>query len=145
MWQRTGVVAVAVFSAIVMGMFASSPNAEANCQEKLVDKSFNCSEKDSSSSTPSTGCVEFETGGFSQHFDIIFSEGADYGCSCQTIGSFSSPSYNDSSTSIECVEPNTHFELTAKLKGKKFSGQGADASGTDSFVLSCTLSPTPCF
>ena len=141
---RMGVVAVAVFSAIVMGMLANSPSAEANCQDKLVGKSFNCNEKDSAGS-PSSGCIEFETGGFSDNFDIFFSEGADYGFSCQTTGGFKTPSFNNSSTSVECVEPNTNFELTGALKGKKFSGGGANSSGTDSFVLSCTLSSTPCF
>ena len=144
MRRRTGVVAVAVFSAIALGMFAYSASAEANCQDKLVGKSFNCTSKESEFGT-NTGCIEFETGGVSSHFDALFSGGADYGCSCQTTGGFNSPSFNDSSSSFECDEPDTAFEFTAKLKGKKITGGGANASGADSFVLSCTLSSTPCF
>lgn len=135
---------VATLSTLALSLFAGTLSAQANCQDKLVGKSYNCTEKDSAGPTTSMGCIEFATGGFSSHFDTFFSEGADYGCSCQTTGGFKSPSYDNSSTSIECDEPSTEFEFTATLKGKKISGQGANADGSDSFVFSCTLSSTPC-
>lgn len=64
MQRPTGVAAVAVFSAIVMGLFARSPYAEAggNCEAKLAGKSYNCSWVVSDG--PSfTECDEFVTGG----------------------------------------------------------------------------------
>ena len=80
MQRPTGVAAVAGFSAIVMGLFARSPYAEAggNCEAKLAGKSYNCSWVVSDG--PSfTECDEFVTGGVSSFFDFLFSS-MDWGC-----------------------------------------------------------------
>ena len=135
---------VAVFFTLAISIFAGSLSASAagNCQEKLVGKAYNCTNAESEFGT-GTVCVEFATGGISQHFDMFFGS-ADYGCTCYATGSANKPSFDNSSSSFSCVEENSDFDFFGKTSGKKLTMQGADSSGGDSYIDSCTERSTPC-
>jgi hypothetical protein len=143
--RRSGaVLAVVVISVVATFFLANFSSAEAsggNCQDKLVGKSYNCTVKVSDSSPEST-CFEFETGGTSVNFDL-FIDGTDIGgCVCDTTGSYSSPSFDDSSSSFECVG-QSGLQYNGKIKSKKLSGQGSGYLGA-SRIYTCMESATPC-
>jgi hypothetical protein len=145
MGRSTGLVAVAVFSAIVMGMFANSTSAEAkgNCQAALVGKSYNCSFTDNDF-PPFQECWGFFTGGVSRYFDL--NNGVDdYGCACDPTGSSNSPSFDNSSNTFECSGSNnvTSFLFNGKIGGKKLSVQGVGSSG-EQYVGTCTPRSSSC-
>src|SRR5271170_2682098 len=102
MKRSASVLAVLMFSLVVTFLLANLSSAMAgggNCQAKLVGKSYNCSSKQEGE-PESTFCAEFVTGGKSVDFDILllFNDGSeDLGCTCDTTGSFSSPSFDNSS------------------------------------------------
>jgi hypothetical protein len=132
--------------AFAMGFvgITSSAQAGGNCQAKLVGKSYDCNEK-YSYSTADTGCYEFVTGGISDNFDLIIDGGADYGCACDTKGSFKSPSFDSSSSAFGCISTDIGYLINGKIKDKKkITGQGIDESG-DSVIISCEVRATPCF
>lgn len=87
---------IAMCSAPLMGLLAGSPSAVAggNCQAKLVGKSFACNIKNSNGPA-ATDCFEFSTEGLSQHFDF-FDSTNNFGCACDTTGSFKSPKFDSS-------------------------------------------------
>jgi hypothetical protein len=135
---------VLMFSVVVTVLLANLSPAEAaggNCQGKLVGNSYDCNEKYSDSSSD-TECYKFETGGVSQNFDIFIGF-ADYGCACDTTGSFNSPSFDRSSSTFECLSTLSGFLINGKLKGKKLKGQGTDVSGV-SVIVACTERTSPC-
>jgi hypothetical protein len=144
MRKSGGLVAVAVFSAIVMVvLFANSPSAEAkgNCQAKLLESSYNCSFVDNDFA-PFTECWDFFTGGTSQYFDLDNSV-EDYGCACDPSGNLNRAVFDNSSSSFECEDSARFFLLTGKINGKKLSVQGVGASG-EQYVGTCTISSSPC-
>jgi hypothetical protein len=125
----------------VAGLLASSSIAlgAANCQSKVVGKSYDCTFKFSDNPTASV-CAKFETGGVSPHFDMLFLI-ADLGCTCLTTGPFTAPSFNASPNAFACVGNGVQY--TEKVKGKKLSGRGTEAIG-DSIIISCTQRSTAC-
>lgn len=144
MRRSASFLAVLMFSAVVTVLLASSRSAEAgggNCQEKLEGKSFMCTLKQSTSSTPLTKCFEFVTGGISANFDLVV-DGDHSGCVCDTTGSYKSPSFDSSSSSFECVD-ESGVQHNGKIKSKKLSGQISDVEG-ESLIYVCTESATPC-
>ena len=108
--------------------------AGGNCQSKVVGKSYTCLEEDSPGSTE-TFDAEFETGGISTDFDLYYGM-VDYGCTCETKGSFSSPSFDENGTKFECVGDGNSWEVTGTIKGKKVSLQ-ASYIGGESAIVSC--------
>ena len=131
-----------MFSALFANF--SSAEAKGNCQQTLAGKFFNCSEKYSGGNSD-TACYEFETGGESADFDLyIDNTGSDYGCACDTTGSFKSPKFDSSSSSFECISLDTGFLLNGKGNSKKISGQGTYYLGEE-VDFSCTVSDTSCF
>jgi hypothetical protein len=143
MGRSSGLVTAAVCSAILVGMFANLPSAEAKstCQAKLVDNSYDCNFKDNDF-PPFTECWTFVTGGVSQYFDL-FNGFDDYGCGCNATGGFNSPSYNESSSAFECSDHSAPFLLIGKIKGKKLSVQGVGSTG-EQYIGTCTLRSSPC-
>lgn len=141
MGRSTGLVVAAVFSAIVMGLFANSPSAEAggNCQAKLVDKSYDCSFNDNDFA-PFTQCWEFYTGGDSQYFDLDNGVG-DYGCACDASGS---SKFNHSANTFECSDGVEPYSFNGKIDGKKLSAQGVGADG-EQYIGTCKLRSSACF
>ena len=131
---------VLIFPVVVTFLLANFSSAEANCQTKLVGKSYNCDLKFSNQS-PATACFEFETGGISANFDLIDGSN-DFGCACNTTGSLKKPSFGGSSTAFDCVGPG-ETQINGLIMGKKLSGQGTDEAGA-SLIYTCTVSTTPC-
>jgi hypothetical protein len=132
---------VLALSALVPALLANSSTAEAgggNCQNALADKSFDCTFKGEGPTENFRLC--FTTGGISTYFDLHYA-GVDYGCVCQTAGSFSSPKFDGSESKFECVTEDG-VEVTGKIKKSKLTGQGSDFEGS-SVVFSCTENATP--
>jgi len=132
---------VLLFSAVVTGLLASSSPVEAgagNCQDALVDKSFDCTFK--GEGPTDTGRVCFSTDGISSYFDLHF-DGTDYGCVCQTAGSFSAPSFDGSKSGFECVTEDG-VQLTGKIQKNKLTGESSDFEGS-SVVFNCTENASP--
>jgi hypothetical protein len=127
---------VVMFS--VMALLANSLSAEAggggSCQSRLVGKSYSCNQNEQGIG-PNSLTIEFETGGMSQDFDVIYGS-ADYGCSCNTVGSVEVPEFNSSGDDFECVSTSTGYMISGKLKGKKLSGQGTSEFG-EGFIFTC--------
>ena len=140
MGRSAGLLVVAMSCAFSMGLVGNPSSTEAggNCQAKLVGNSYDCNLKISGSS-PETFCFEFQTGGISANFDLFSVN--DYGCTCDTTGSFKSPSFDSSSSAFECVDDGT--QINGKIKSKKLSGQIAVIDGT-SAIYTCTLRSSPC-
>ncbi|MGH7925299.1 MAG: hypothetical protein ACREQH_12000 [Candidatus Binatus sp.] len=143
MGRSIRLVGVAVFSAIVIGVFASSPSAEAmgNCQAKLVGNSYDCNFTDNNF-PPFSNCYEFATGGESQYFDLYHP--IDWGCACDAKGSSNSPSFNSSSNTFECSDDSAPFLVNGKIKGKKLLVQGIGSNG-EQWIGTCTLRSSACF
>lgn len=135
MEKRKLVFAGAIVCAFVTALLAGSFSAEAeNCQSKLVGKSFSCTATDQNIGEQSF-TFEFETGGFSQNFDL-FVDSAEYGCSCNATGSVQSPKFNASSNAFECLSTDTGYLVNGKLSGKKIKGQGTSEAG-DGIIFTC--------
>ena len=135
MRRLTSFPVVLMFSAIVAALLANSTSAEANCQAKLAGNSFDCTFK-FSDGPPATVCVSFLTGGSSSNFDLLIPPSGDYGCSCETKGSFSSPSFDASGTGFECVA-GFGFAFTGKVEpNNKLAGQGVGLDG-EGIAFSC--------
>ncbi len=132
---------IATYSALLMGLLASSPSAVAggSCQAKLVGKSFACN-LSLSNGPPTTDCFEFTTGGTSQNFNFFDDTFGNFGCACDTTGSFKSPKFDGSSDAFECVD-DSGTQINGKVKGKKISGQGTDIDG-NSLIYTCTVGPS---
>jgi|HubBroStandDraft_1064217.scaffolds.fasta_scaffold05246_4 hypothetical protein len=126
----TGVVVFASVMAISLSTQASG----GNCQAKLVGKSYSCNDNEQDSG-PHSFTSSFETGGISDDFDLFYG-GADYGCSCNTLGSVEVPDYDSSGDEFECIDTNNGFLINGKIKGKKITGQGTSQFG-DSLIFSC--------
>jgi hypothetical protein len=144
MKRSAGFAAVLMLSAVVMFLLGNLSSAEAkggNCQSKLVGKAYDCEVKDSEGSTGS-GCIEFESGKISIDFDLLIGSD-DYGCACDTTGSFKSPKFDASSSSFECLSIAAGFLINGNVKSKKITGQSIDESG-NSEILSCTERSAPC-
>jgi hypothetical protein len=142
MRRSTNFLAILMLAVAVTLLLADLSTAEAgggNCQDKLVGNFYNCTGKESSGMSPS-GCITFETGGLSSNFDLVAGS-THYGCACDTTGSFSSPSFDDSSSAFECV--SDEISINGKVKSKKISSQIVIQSGL-SEVLSCTERSSPC-
>jgi hypothetical protein len=134
MIRSIGLLAGATAFCLVLLANSSTAQAGGNCQTKLVGKSYTCIEEDSVDTTETFG-AEFETGGVSSDFDLYYGA-ADYGCTCETNGSFSSPSFDDNGTKFECVGDGNYWEVTGTVKGKKLSIQGSYILG-NSAITSC--------
>ena len=135
MWRKKILFAGVLVSGFAMALLASSlSEAAGNCQSKLVGNSYTCSAADQLFGDQ-TYTFAFETGGFSQNFDL-FIDSAEYGCSCNTTGSVASPKYNHSSSDFECISTSTAYLISGKVNGKKLSGQGTAEDG-DGFIFSC--------
>ncbi len=141
MSRSSFLVRVAVCSAILVGLFANSPSAEAgNCESKLVNHSYNCVFKDNDF-PPFPECWDLFTGGVSQYFDMY--NGDEYGCGCDAKGSPNSPSFNNSPNTFECSDEFAPYSFMGKINGKKLSVQGIGADG-EQYVGTCTLRTSPC-
>jgi hypothetical protein len=140
MGRSASLLVIATCSAFLMGLLARSPSAVAgrSCQAKLVGKSFACNIK-ISNGPATTDCFEFGTGGMSQEFDF-FDSTSEFGCACDTTGSFKSPKLDSSPNSFECVD-NSGTQINGKVKGNKISGQGTDKDG-NSLIYTCTVGPS---
>ena len=135
MRRLTSFPVVLMFSAIVAALLANSTSAEANCQAKLAGNSFDCTFKFSDAG-PQTLCVSFLTGGSSSNFDLFIPPSGEYGCSCETKGPFSSPSFDASGTGFECVA-GFGFAFTGKVEANdKLAGQGVGLHG-EGIAFSC--------
>src|SRR5260370_26416905 len=141
MGRSSGLVTVAVCSAILVGLFANLPSAEAksSCQAKLVDNSYDCTFNDNNF-PPFSDCYEFVTGGASQYFDL-FSGGGDWGCACDASGS---SNFDSSSSTFYCSFASDAFLVNGKVKGKKLSIQGIGSTG-EQWIGTCTQRSSPCF
>jgi hypothetical protein len=128
---------------VVASLLAGSLSADAkgNCQANLVGKSYNCNFVDSNTA-PFSYCVNFVTGGVSKEFDMVVDGATDYGCACQSKGSFKSPSYDTSANDFLC-DSDFGTQLDGKVSSNKLSGQGIDYNG-NSIEFSCHESSTPC-
>ncbi|MGO8802935.1 hypothetical protein [Candidatus Binatus sp.] len=127
----------AIFSAFLIGLLANSFSAQAggNCQSKLVGNTYNCDQSEQGfAGGPFT--AEFETGGYSEYFDM-FIDAAEYGCACNTTGSVGSPKYDSSSSDFGCISLLTGYFINGKVSGKKITGQGSAEDGKG-FIYSCT-------
>jgi hypothetical protein len=136
--------AVLMFSAIVTVLLANSSSAEAgggNCQAKLVGNAYDC-DLEFSDTSPVTVCGDFFTGGLSSNFDFFIFPGGDYGCACETKGSFKSPSFDASASAFECVS-ESGFQFNGKVTSDKLSGQGTGADG-ESIDFRCKRRTTAC-
>jgi hypothetical protein len=134
-------VTVAVCSAILVGLFANSPSAEAgNCEAKLVNHSYNCVFQDNDFA-PFTECWDIGTGGVSQYFDMY--NGVEYGCGCDATGSANSPKFNNSANTFECSDSEAPFTFIGKIDGKKLVVQGVGSTG-EQYVGTCTLRTSVC-
>ena len=145
MRRSASFLAVLMFSILMTVLLADLSSAVAgggNCQDKLVGKAYDCTEKESNGMTASV-CWEFATGGFSSNFDLYLDVTTDYGCACQGTGSFKSPSFNASSNKFECVGKSIYFEWQGKVSSNKISGQGLAATG-ETLFFSCTERSSPC-
>jgi hypothetical protein len=137
--------AMLMFSVVVTFLLANLSRAEAgggNCQGKLVGKSYDCNETYGEGFSD-TNCYQFETGELSLDFDLFLGS-ADYGCACDTTGSYKSPSFDKSPSSFECLSTTAGFLINGKLKGKKITGQGTSQGG-DSIIISCEERTSACF
>jgi hypothetical protein len=145
--KRQIVVALGIFSTLVLGVATApvSSLAGGNCMAKLVGSAavapgFTCNVKSSEGSTTAE-CWTFAHGSLSQFFDIFTetltnpTELPEYGCICDTTGSYKSPGFNSSSDEFECDDDNGG-QLQGKLKGKKISGQTSDDLG-NAAIFSC--------
>jgi len=135
---------VVMLSAMVTVLLVNLSSAEAggNCQDKLVGKAYDCTEKESTGGT-SDLCWEFSAGGTSSNFDLFLASSTDYGCACQGKGSFKKPGYNASSNEFECVGASIDFEFHGKVSSKGLNGQGSAATG-ETLFFSCTERSSPC-
>jgi len=134
---------VAVFFAVVMGLFANSPSAEAkgNCEAKVLNKSYDCEFQDNDFGTFSE-CWEFFDGGVSQYFDVE-NGFDDYGCACDPKGSFNSTLFDSSSNALECSDEDEAFSYNVKISGNKLTVQGVGAEG-EQYVAICRLRSSLC-
>ncbi len=142
MRRSASFLAVLMFSAVVTTLLADMSPAEAkggNCQAKLVGNSYDCKVKASQGNTEPV-CFKFESGGISMDFDLLISTD-DFGCACDTTGSYDSPSFDSSSSSFECLTGN--FLLNGTVKSKKITAQGIDEFGFTE-IFSCTERSSPC-
>lgn len=130
---------------LVLGvLIAPAPSlASGNCMAKLVGSDavapgYNCNVTFSDGSSE-TQCWTFASGFRSQFFDILTetstTELPDYGCACDTTGSFKSPRFNSSADAFECADA-VGDQIEGKIKGKKISGQGSDILG-NTLIFSC--------
>jgi hypothetical protein len=141
------VVAFGIFSTFVLGVVSApvSTLAGGNCMGKLVGSAavapgYDCTVEFSNGSSESE-CWTFADEGLSQHFDIYTetlpaeNELPEYGCVCDTTGSFKSPKFNSSADAFEC-DDDLGDQIQGKLKGKKISGQSSDYQG-NAAIFSC--------
>jgi hypothetical protein len=133
---------VLMFSALLANLSPAEAGG-GSCQAALVGKSYDCNIAYSSTYSPEAVCFEFETGGFSNNFDLYLDLITDYGCSCETTGTYNSPSFDDSGNTFDCISDAEGYLLTGKIKGKKITGQGTSEGGI-SIIYTCTLRKTPC-
>lgn len=140
MEKSASILVMAMCSGLILGLLFNSRCAAAagNCQAKLVGNSYACNIK-SSNGPATTDCFEFNSGGTSQNFNF-FDSMANFGCACDTTGSFKSPKFDASSNAFECVD-DSGTQINGKIKGKKISGQGTDING-NSLIYTCTLGPS---
>jgi hypothetical protein len=143
------IVAFGIFSTFILGVVSApvSSLAGGNCMAKLVGSAavapgFDCTVKFSNGSSE-TECWTFaQEAGLSQFFDIFTetlpaeNELPEYGCVCDTTGSFKSPQFNSSADAFEC-DDDLGDQIQGKVKGKKISGQSSDGQG-NAAVFSCT-------
>jgi hypothetical protein len=130
-------VTIVAFSTLMTVSLAEPSCAVAgdgDCQAKIAGNAYDCDFKASDGSS-STACVHVFTGGLSQDFDFGIASGDDYGCACDTKGSYKSPSYDASANEFECVT-NFGDELGGKIKSGGLSGEGISSGGV-SMVFSC--------
>jgi hypothetical protein len=140
------IVAICILTMSVVGVIAAPVPllAGGNCVGKLVGAAavapgFDCNVKFSNGSSEAE-CWTPATGFRSHFFDILTEnttvELPDYGCACDTTGSYKSPSFNSSADKFEC-DDDEGGQLQGEVKGKKISGQGSDDQG-NAFIFSCT-------
>jgi hypothetical protein len=140
------IVALWIFSTFVLGAVIApmSSLAGGNCMAKLVGSTavapgFNCNVEFSNGSSEQE-CWTPATGFRSQFFDILTENGIielpDYGCACDTTGSFKSAHFNSSPDQFEC-DDDQGGQIQGRIKGKKISGQGSDDQG-NALIFSCT-------
>lgn len=142
-------VASGILSMLVIAAIAPVSFAGGNCMAKLVGSAavapgFSCNVKFSNES-PQGQCWLFGKGSLSQFFDL-FTEPLDasspdqlspeYGCACDTTGSFKAPLFDRSADEFEC-DDDQGGQLQVKVKDKKLSGQGSDDKG-NAVIFSCT-------
>ena len=139
MGKSASLLVTVVCSAFLMSLVASSPCTAVggNCQAKLVGNSYACNIKFSNGPAMSD-CFEFNALGISEHFSFFDDIIGNFGCACDTTGSFKSPKFDGSSDAFECVDDSG---TQIKIKGKKISGQGTDING-NSLTYTCTLGPS---
>jgi hypothetical protein len=142
------VLALGIFLTVVLGVITSPVSllAGGNCMAKLVGSAavapgFDCTVEFADGSSE-TECWTFAQEGLSQFFDIYTetlpseNELPEYGCVCDTTGSFKSPQFNSSADAFEC-DDDLGGQIQGKLKGKKISGQSSDDKG-NAAIFSCT-------
>ncbi len=149
MGRKQIVVAFGIISTLVLGVLSApvSSLAGGNCMAKLVGSAavapgFDCTVKFANGSSE-TECWTFaQEEGLSQFFDIFTEtlpsgpELPEYGCVCDTTGSFKSPRFNSSADAFEC-DDDLGDQIQGKVKGKKISGQSSDDQG-NAAIFSCT-------
>jgi len=121
-----------------------------DCQDKLVGNSYECTYTfffGNAGAVTHNNCLEFVTGGLSQNFDLVGVDGSlasDYGCACEEIGSFKSPSTKSSANAFECVgDLGNVVQFHGKIDSNKLHGQASEESGVE-IVFDCKKRKTAC-
>jgi hypothetical protein len=112
-----------------------------NCQDKLANNSYDCLDKVVPAGGVAKFCLEFVTGGVSKYFDAIQPPSSTHlGCACLTTGSFKVPSFDASSSGVECVSDDG-VQLHGKVASDKLTLQISYEDGQQ-HISSCTKRST---
>ena len=137
--RPASLLAVVVISAFVTVLPTESHGG--NCQDKLANNSYDCLDKNADGGSAVKFCLEFVTGGVSQYFDAIQPPSNTHlGCACLATGSFKAPSFDASSSGVECVSDDG-VQLHGKVESDKLTLQVSYEDGQQ-HIGSCTRRST---
>ena len=137
--RSANLLAIVVFSAFLTVLPTESHAG--NCQDKLANNSYDCLDKATAGGSVAKFCLEFFTGGVSQYFDAIQPPSNTHlGCACLATGSFKAPSFDASSSGVECVSDDG-VQLHGKVKSDKLTLQISYEDGQQ-HISSCTKRST---
>jgi len=150
--KTTIVIVSGVFSMLALGVLIApaASLAGGNCMAKLIGSAavapgFDCNVKFSNEPSQPECWSFFKEGSLSQFFNLYtesLNSGPldqlppEYGCACDTTGSYKSPLFDNSAVEFQCDDGAGH-QVQGKVKGHKLSGQGSDSQG-NAVIFSCT-------